>query len=472
MKANKRLLVFSIAYCCYLIFISRVAAAQDSSQVLTIKEALNITLTQHELIKAKANYASASAQYITTTKREGQPDLILSAQQGYGTINGLNGLPSGLPGLISMTSGPVTPAQNWNAAFASSYASEINWNIFSFGLQRAHVADARGQYTRDAADLNQEKFQQQVKAAGAYLNLLGAQRIHYSLNINLLRVMQLRKAILVRTQNGLNPGVDSSIANAELSKARIAVTDAINYEQSQAAGLAMQLGVSGQNFILDSIYVKQLPLRLPLTAVSEVVHNPELLYLSAKLTSNELSTNYLAKTNKPKISLFGAFQGRGSGFGTDYTASSANVNQSYWNGADPIRENYLVGVGITWNLSELGRVSSRVKSARYQSSGLNDEYLYQKNNLTNQLKQGDYQLVNALQKYHEAPVQLKAATDAYDQKKTLYDNGLATIVEVTQTLYDLNRAETDKDIASNGVWQALLYIAGSSGNLDLFINQF
>jgi hypothetical protein len=43
---------------------------------------------------------------------------------------------------------------------------------------------------------------------------------------------------------------------------------------------------------------------------------------------------------------------------------------------------------------------------------------------------------------------------------------------VAQTLYSLNRAETDSDIACNAVWQALLYKALSLGDMSLFLLQF
>ena len=446
--------------------------AQGTDSVLTLQKALNIALNKQQILKAKDNYAKASAEEITAAKRDGLPDFTLSAQQAYGTVNGLNGLASGLPGLTTITAGPVAPSQNWNAAFAAFYSSNIDWNIFSFGLQRAHVAEAKGFYDRDAADLEQEKFQQQVKVAGAYLNLLAAQRLHYSMNVNMWRVSQLRDVILTRTQNGLNPGVDSAIANAELSKARIAVTDAINYEQSQAANLAMQLGVNKQSFSLDSTYINQLPARLPGQPLIDVSKNPELTFLSARAKSSELTANYLSKISLPRVSFFGVLQERGSGFGTNYGSSNfSDYNHSYLNGIDPTRGNYLLGIGITWDLTNLGRIASRVKSQHYTSDGLKNEYRYQENNLSNQLEQGNKQLANALQKYREAPIQLKAASDAYDQKKTLYSNGLATIVDVTQTLYNLNSAETDRDIAGNAVWQALLYIAASSGDLNLFINQ-
>ncbi len=295
MKTTQKLIVIGILSAVSLAMACLSAQAQGTDSVLTLQKALNTALSQQQLLKAKDNYAQASAQAIITAKRDGLPDFTLSAQQAYGTLNGLNGLPSGLPGLVATTAGPVAATQNWNAAFASLYTSNINWNIFSFGLQKAYVAEAKGIYNRDAADLEQEKFQQQVKVAGAYLNLLAAQRLRYSMDVNLSRVSQLRDVILVRTMNGLNAGVDSTIANAELSKARIAVTDAINYEQSQAANLAVQLGITNQSFSLDSIYISQLPSRVPWQPIDDISNHPELKFLAA-IYSSDCQTAVLARS--------------------------------------------------------------------------------------------------------------------------------------------------------------------------------
>jgi len=46
---------------------------------------------------------------------------------------------------------------------------------------------------------------------------------------------------------------------------------------------------------------------------------------------------------------------------------------------------------------------------------------------------------------------------------------LTDIIDVTQTLYTLNRAETNRDIAYSNVWQSLLLKAASTGDFDLFI---
>jgi len=76
-----------------------------------------------------------------------------------------------------------------------------------------------------------------------------------------------------------------------------------------------------------------------------------------------------------------------------------------------------------------------------------------------------------VKKYREAPIGLKAASDAFLQKSTLYENGLTNIADLAQALYNINRAETDRDIAYNGVWQAILYKSATVGDLQLFLNQ-
>ena len=79
---------------------------------------------------------------------------------------------------------------------------------------------------------------------------------------------------------------------------------------------------------------------------------------------------------------------------------------------------------------------------------------------------------NALKNYREVPEEVKAATDAYHQKFALYQNGLSNIVDFTQALYVLNRAEVDNYIVKNNVWQAVLYKAAATGDFGIFINNF
>ncbi len=101
-----------------------------------------------------------------------------------------------------------------------------------------------------------------VRVAAAYLNLLAAQRLTQSWQNNLDRAVALQGIVTTRVKNGLNAGVDSSLANAEVSSARIVLTRARDYEQEQANQLAILMGVPAQAFTLDTLFVARIPAAL------------------------------------------------------------------------------------------------------------------------------------------------------------------------------------------------------------------
>jgi len=440
--------------------------------LLTLPQALRTAVANYPQVHAAQHVAEASALEVKAAKQDGLPDLTFGIESAYGTLNGMNGLSSGEPGLSALTNGPVTSTQNWNAAFGALYLTNINFNLFSFGLQHAHVAAAQGQYDQDRRALDQQIFQQQVRVAGAYLSLLAARQVRLAMEANLARTLELREVILARTLNGLNAGVDSAIANAEVAKARLTLIDARNFEQIQASKLSTQMGIRPQPLLLDTLTAQTLPANLLANSVPDPASHPDLRFLASRIRTSDLLSSYIQKTGLPRLSLFAVGQERGSGFGDSYATNSTDYTSNLFPGIQPERANYLLGIGITWDLTNLGRSHSRAAAQHQRSKAYTDEYELEQNNLINQLALSDQQIRNALEKYHETPVQLNAATDAYTQKKALYENGLTNIVDVSQTLYLLNRAEIDRDISCNAVWQALLFKAGTIGDLNPFIQQF
>jgi outer membrane protein TolC len=444
--------------------------AQNADKLLTLPDALKIASANY-LIQSKIDYARSSAESVQAAKKDALPDFIFAAQNAYGTSNGMNGLGSGLPGIVTITAS-TSGSQNLNASFGALYTSNLNLNIFSFGLQRANVAAARGQYYQDKADLEQTRFEVLSTVIGLYLNLLTAQRLRIVMENNLARISRLRDIILARTENGLNPGVDSSIANAELSTATISLTDAKNYEESQAGQLSIGMGQRQQFYILDTSFVVNLPKNIPTQNYINLQLHPVMHYLDSRVKTSDLIADYIHKTSLPRFTLFAAGQERGSGFGSSFSSDPKDYSTDFFKGTDPVRANYLLGIGLTWNITDLTRVKSKVLSQRYISAAYRNDYYQAEIKYVDQLKFADQQINNALSKYKEVPIQLKSASDAYNQKKALYENGLTNIVDVTQALYFLNRAEADSNIACNAVWQSLLYKAVSVGDISLFLMQF
>lgn len=145
------------------------------SQTLTIQEAINKGIENYQIIKAKRNYTDASKENIARAKREYLPNLNLSAQQTYGTVNGQNVLAYGLGGLGVASAGLPLPEQNWNAAFGVLYLVNVNWEFFNFGRTRQQVNVTKSQTEILEKGYEQELYQYKIKITAAYLNLLVSQ---------------------------------------------------------------------------------------------------------------------------------------------------------------------------------------------------------------------------------------------------------------------------------------------------------
>lgn len=455
-----------------LLVICFLGTATVSGQVLTMKDAVQTALNNYGTIKAKANYVNASKATIEQTRRDYLPNLNISAQQDYGTVNGQNGPLYGFGGLGVASSGLPLPEQNWNAAFGALYLANINWEFFAFGRAKEKVRTAQSVAYRDERDWQQEQFRHEVKVAANYLNLLAAQRLTRSWERNLERADTFSAVVKRRATNGLVAGVDSSLANAEVSNARIALTRSKDVEQEQSNQLAQLMGVAPDVFLLDSLILARLPAVVTDTVTLNTAAHPLLQYYQSRIALSEEQRKYIKTLNFPAFSFFSVLQTRASGFRADYAADQTAFTHNYWDGVKPSRSNYLLGIGVTWNLISPLRVKQQSAAQAFTSKALQNEMEVVDQQLKAQMALADTKMKNALDNYREANIQIRAASDAYLQKSVLYHNGLSNLVDVTQALYSLNRAETDRDVAYSNVWQALLLKAAAAGSFELFINEF
>ncbi len=445
----------------------------NGQKVLTIKEAEQIALANYNSIKAKANQLNAAKANLTETKTEYLPDLSIGAQQDYGTVNTQYGPLYALKGLALSSSGPALAKQNWNSSFGALYISNVSWDFFSFGKAKERVKVQKNVVNLNETDLVQEQFQHEVRVASTYLNLVAAQQLSKAGQDNLDRAIDVQKVVIARVKNGLNPGVDSSQANAEVASAKIALTNAQETEQEQANLLAQYMGVQPQNFTLDSAFIsKNAPPNPDPNSQVNLENHPTLRFYQNRINVSDEQAKYLSTFSYPTFTLFGVYDGRGTGFNQNYGSNQDDYTRNYGSGVDPTRFNYLFGVGVTWNITTPFRVHYQVKAQKYSSAQYKNEYDLLSEQLRDEQVLAETKISNALKNYHEVPQEVKAATDAYHQKFALYQNGLANIVDFTQALYILNRAEVDNYIASNNVWQALLYKAAATGDFGIFINNF
>jgi adhesin transport system outer membrane protein len=442
------------------------------SQTLSLKEAIKTGLENFGSIKAKNNYANASRETLKQTRRDYLPNLNLSAQQDYGTINGQNGPLYGFNGLGTASSGPALTEQNWNAAFGALYLANVNWDFFTFGKTQEKINLAKIDVQSRENDLQQERFQQEIKISSAYLNLLASQRLLISQQKNLSRTEVFRKNAVTRVKNGLLAGVDSTLATAEVSKAKIALNLAKNLVKEQNNKLVDLMGIAPQDIITDTVFVNRIPKNIVMDEKASDSLHPLLQFYKTKIDYSNQQVKLYKRFYYPTMSAFGVLQTRASGFNADYALDRNSFSRNYLDGVNPDRSNYLVGIGISWNLTTPFRTSKQVSAQKFVSQGLQEEYNQADRELKSQLALADDKIRITLDNYAEAPIQVKAAAQAYLQKSTLYKNGLTDLTDLTQTLFILNRAEIDRDIVNNNVWQSYLLKVAAIGNFDLFINEF
>jgi len=465
-KQKKVLLV-----CCLLLLLT--AAQQliaQGSGTLNLSDAVKNGLAGYQTIKARSNYIKSSQALVQQAKNQYLPDVIGALQEAYGTVNGQFGPASPIAGTVA-SSGPGYSSQSWNAAFGSVYLLNVNWEFVSFGRLRSRIDAAVSQVKTDSASYTQEQFVTSVKIAGTYLNLLIARRFIQNAQANIDRASYVQQSVIAKAKNGLIAGVDSSIANAEVSGARLASLQAIANEQRIRNQLVQLLNAAPDAYAeLDSSFFSSTPGHYNTSFA--IAANPQVKFFENRILQSSANEKYLRKSINPGVNLFGTFQARGSGFDYNYTPDFTDrYTKSYLDGIKPARYNYLLGVGITWNFMSPFKIKEQVRSQSFLSAAYKDEYDLVLTQLKDQLVLADQQIENSLKSIQEAPLQLKAATDAYTQKTVLYKNGLSNIVDVQQALFTLNRAQTDNSVAYINIWQALLLKAAASGDFDLFIKQ-
>jgi outer membrane protein TolC len=440
-----------------------------SQNLIKMDEAIALGVKNYGSIKSKGFQAQSSEYALSQARRDYLPNLVLSAQQVYGTVNGQNGPAYGFGGFGVASSGLPLPQQNWNAGFGALYLANFNWEIFSFGRARGRIEVANATLSIVQSDLVQEQFQHRVRIAAAYLNVLAAQRLALAQEKNLRRAVIVQRSVSARAKGGLVAGVDSALANAEVANAKIALLRSRDLQQEQEKQFALLMGSAGTAINLDSSFLFRLPVVNNTDTV--VAQHPVLSFFQSRMDQTRMQAQLSRKSYFPTISLVGIFQTRASGFDSRYAQDQTAFTRSYSTGISPTRSNYLVGVGLVWNLTSIARTNAQVKSFNALNLAAQAELELARQQLDTQGQIADAKFSNAFLIQREAPIQVRSATDAYAQKSALYRNGLTTLVDVTQTLYALNRAETDRDLAFINVWQALLLKAAATGDLILFTNE-
>jgi outer membrane protein TolC len=455
-----------IFYISILLFAAIQISAQNKKDTLhvNLQTALDTAIARYPKIKAFLAEKKSVSEQVKSSRTAYLPSLQLQEQLTYGTVNSLAGQYYSNEGAAISTSGGINPAQNWNAISSQFTSVVLSGPIFAFGKINAGIKEKEAKLKIADAEYQNEIFQHKIKVTEAYLYLLVYQKLRTAQAQNVKRAASINELIKSSVSSGLKPGVDSSYSAAELSKARINYLASLRDEKTWQIKFGEFIGMPNTYFIVDSMAFNS---TLPVinATPNSTDNNPLINIYRNKIESDLFAAKTIKRSYLPTLKYLAAGTARGSGI-----SNTGIYSSNFSDGVQFSRYNYMVGAYFLWNVMDIFRITHNYKSYMYEvqkDKALLDET---RMNLNGQLENANAQLNLAIEQAKEAPIQLNAASSGFDQSKARYESGLGTLLELSQNLYILARAEADYSITYNNTWRSLLSIAASTGDINLFLN--
>ncbi len=430
------------------------------------------------LLEKQALVQSAQAG-IREAKDAFLPKVNVVEELSVGSANDLTGPFLPMPGIVHSIAGSINGASDYQAVTGNMASLYGEYELVNFGLRGAKVASAKAFAGWTQADLEKERYQVKWEIGKIYFAI---QKNRNQLAIDeqdMRRYQSMYEISRALTGSGVNPGVDSSLARAGLSRTRINYNEAtgnlhrLQLQLGYLTGIAMpdipvdtairdaeamlEAGLAGDP---AAIAVGGVP---AIVGAAATAGNPLAEYFASQKLQYAAQQELARKSYLPKIMVGAGGWARGS------SIQYSNVYESPGEGLGYQRLNYLAGVGVTYDLFNGVHKRDRVAVLDRQVAAADYALQQQELSLRNQELQADESIRTARANLAELPLQLKAATDAYNQKLAQYKAGIINLVDLANASFELFSAQSDYISTLNEWYTASLDKAAASGRLDLFI---
>jgi len=445
------------------------------------------------LLQKQALVSGAEAA-ITEAQHAYLPKVNVVEELSIGTANDLTGGFLPIPGVLHAISGGVTAANNYQPATSNIASVYGEYELVNFGLRSARVSSARAFAGVQRADLAKELYLVKWQIGKVYFQILKGR---YQLALeeeDLRRYQSIYTISSALTSTGINAGVDSSLAKAELSRTRINYNRATGNLVRLQQQLAYLTGVTDPQIRVDTVVgnrgadmmglmngaapgANQIDGFRPGTDTGRFngwdravtgggvagPANPLADYFAKQQLQYRAEELLTRKSYLPKIILGAGGWARGS------SIQYSNDYKSLGEGMGYQRLNYMGGLGITYDLFNGVRKKDRLRVVDYQATAADLALQQQVLSLRNEELQAEETIRIAQKNLAELPVQLQAAMDAYNQKMAQYKAGIINLVDLSNASYVLYQAQSAYIETLNEWYTASLDKAAATGNLDQFI---
>ncbi|TLV01371.1 TolC family protein [Dyadobacter luticola] len=404
-----------------------------AAQVLSMESAVEATINHYPTLAAQRSALEAFRANVQVLRDNRLPNVRLHDQINLGTANGLSGSYFSM-GLIVPTSGGRRPDNSMSLASGNIALATTDWEVYNFGRFHAENKLAEADIAVGESGLEREQFALRQVVINTYLDLVWLRQNLKIEQQNLARVDTVRRIINNLVQNGIRPGLDSSLASVELSRAKLSYYQMQEEYRRASVQLATLTGREIDDVQIDTTFNAALLMGEP--APSNVLaSHPLLNYRNRLLTRQNAEIDMIRKSALPRISVLASVWGRGTSLDIDNNFGPIGQGFGY------SRTNFLLGVAATVNLTDFKRVKTRAVQQQWRVREAGSLLTVEQVQLQNTLTMADSVMATIRLALDELPVTLRSATLAYQQRMSLYNNGIENILGITESLQLLTRVE-------------------------------
>ncbi|MES2003576.1 MAG: TolC family protein [Bacteroidota bacterium] len=415
------------------------------------------------LLQQKQALVNSAKASVTEVRHSVLPQVKFSEQLSAGSDNSLAGSYFTM-GITPSTSAGIRSSNTLEAATGNTAVLYGEYELVNFGLNNAKVQYAQSFVNLQEADRQREQYLVSMEVARLYFATLKTQYRLEADRQNVKRYDSIFTIIRALTLSGLKAGSDSSLAKAELSKTRITYNQTSGILSQLKDQLTYYTGIPPVELLLDgSVNHFQKAIPAPMQYVQDTTQNPLLDYFAKKKNIFQSREQLIKKSYLPKIMLAGSTWARGSSiqFSDQYKPLETGLGYQ--------RFNYALGVAFTYNLFNGMFKRDKLAINRFDTEASYQELEQEKASVNNAYTQADHAMQTIQANLTELPVQLKSASDTYQQKLAQYKAGIISLIDLTNASFVLYRSETDYIETVNDWYLAQMNKAALTGNLTQFI---
>lgn len=402
-------------------------------QILSMEQAVDAALAKYPTIEAQRAALDGFEASARVLKANRLPNVRLHDQVDVGTANGLSGSYFSM-GLIVPTSGGRREENRMDLASGNIALATADWEVYNFGRYKAEDELAKADIAVGQAGVQREQFLLRQAVIGAYLDVLWRGKILQLESRNIARADTVSRIIYNLVSNGIRPGLDSSLASVELSRARLNYYEIDEGLRRSFLQLSMLTGRSINQLVVDTTFHDQQLLGRPDGLAVSGTH-PILRYQHMLLGRQQNEINAIRKTALPRVSVLASGWARGTSLDIDNNFGPLGRGFGY------SRTNFLVGLAATVNLTDFRRVKSRTQLQEWKIREAGARLDFEKLKLENTLASSDSVLATVRLALLELPNTIRSAESAYQQRLSLYNNGIENILGLTDAMQLLNKVE-------------------------------